>query len=359
MMKRGFIDWDKREISEEDFQKRKEKVTARMIEDGLAYLLIYGDVWQCDDIQYLSNFNTYTRDCLLVLNREGKLSLVSSMTPRDREWIAGFTPVPPQDISFDASLVKGADIMKKGGFSSGKVGLVGEFFPKILFDHLVAEFPGSDLADLSEWYRALRRAKDAAEMKLVKRAALLAENAAKVLTDPGIFKKKVRKVSAQAEWVAKSRGAEDYCLLCSTQKMGALDFPDDRNIQGHFSFSLLSQYKGCWAIMARTLVSPATEKRRKEDVRAYSTLVSSIQGAERLEDLEKGIKAAKARGWEVEMKSPIGLDFRTSILPNLREIPKEKNVVFGLTFQKMMNKDLFTYGETLCVGDEGYEVLTL
>src|SRR4030042_4076606 len=111
MMKRGFIDWDKREISEEDFQKRKERVTARMKEDGLAYLLIYGDVWQCDNIQYLSNFNTYTRDCLLVLSQEGKLSLVSSMTPRDREWIAGFTPVPPQYISFAAGLVKGSYIM--------------------------------------------------------------------------------------------------------------------------------------------------------------------------------------------------------------------------------------------------------
>lgn len=359
MMKRGFIHWDKREISDEDFQKRKERVTARMKEENLASLLIYGDVWQCDDIQYLSNFNTYTRDCLLVLSPGGELSLVSSMTPRDREWIAGCTPVPSQDISFSAGLVKGSDIMKKGGFTSGKVGFVGRFFPKVLFDHLLKEFPGSDFVDLSEWYRTLRRTKDAADIQLVKRAALLAEHAVKVLTDPGIFKKKVRRVSAQAEWAARSRGAEDYALLCSTQKMAALDFPDDRIILGHFSFSLLSQYKGCWAVAARTVVSPTTMKRRKKDVHAYSALVSSMQGAERLEDLEKGLKAAKASGWEVEIKSPVGPDFQTSIFPTLNEIPKEENMVFGLTFQKMMGKDLFAYGETLRVGDEGYEVLTL
>ena len=358
MMKRGFIHWDKREIREEDFQKRKEEVTAKMKEEGVACLLIYGDVWQCDDIQYLSNFNTYTRDCLLVLSPGGKLSLVSSMTPRDREWIVGCTPVPSQDISFSAGLVKGSDIMKKGGFTSGKVGFVGRFFPKVLFDHLLKEFPGSEFVDLSEWYRTLRCTKDAADIQLVKRAALLAEHAAKVLTDPGIFKKKVRRVSAQAEWAVRSRGGEDYSLLCSTQKMAVLDFPDDRDIQGYFSFSLLSQYKGAWAVIARTTVSPTTMKRRKEDVRAYSALVSSIQGAERLEDLEKGLKAAKARGWDVEMKSPVGPDVPMSITPGLEEIPRKKNMVFSLTFQKKMDQDLFIYGESLCVGEEGYEVLT-
>jgi len=31
MMKRGFIDWDKREINEKDFQKRKDNVIAKMM----------------------------------------------------------------------------------------------------------------------------------------------------------------------------------------------------------------------------------------------------------------------------------------------------------------------------------------
>lgn len=365
MMKRGFINWDKREISEEDFQKRKDKVIAKMRDEDLQYLFVHGDVWQCDDIQYLTNFNTYTRDCLLVLSREGKMSLISSMTPRDREWIAGYTPVANQDIFFSAGLIKGTDVMKKGGFSSGRVGLVGDFFPKVFFDHLNKEFPKGDFIDLSDRCRELRRVKDSSEIGLIKRAALLATNAAKVLTDSGIFGKKEIHLSAQAEWVVRSRGGEDYHFSCNSREAGYLDFPKDREIKNYFAFSLLTQYKGCWTMMERTLVSSEMEKKKKkeeaedDDVKAYQALVSEVQKEGSVDSLEEVIKEAKAQNWVVKINSPIGPDIPSSVISGLERVPGEKDTVFSLTFHKDIGTRLFTYGETLYVGEEGYEVWTL
>ncbi len=358
MMKRGFINWDKREVSEEDFLKRKEKVLLKMKGEDLRYLLVYGDVWQCDDVQYLTNFNTYTRDCLLVLDREGKMSLVSSMTPRDREWIAGFTPVANHDILFSAGLIKGSDVMKKGGVLSGKVGLVGHFFPKMLFEHLKEEFPNGDFRDLTEWYRTLRTVKDSSELALIKRAALLATNGAKVFSDHGIFGKNETYLSAQAEWAVRSRGGEDYHFFCHSTGAGFLDFPGQREVKEMLAFILLTQYKGCWAILGRTWVNPEAEKGKKEDVSAYRALMSETQKEGPIDRLEKLIKEAKARDWLVEIKSPVGPDTPSSVIRGLEGVPREKNSVFSVAFHRESATGLFTYGETLYVAEEGYEVLT-
>ena len=88
MMKRGFFNWDKGEVSEQVLEWRKKEALDKMKAEDLHYLLVHGDVYQCDNVQFLCNFNTYTRDCLLILSRDGELSLVSGLTLRDRKWIA-------------------------------------------------------------------------------------------------------------------------------------------------------------------------------------------------------------------------------------------------------------------------------
>ena len=128
MMKRGFLYWNEREVSREDLAARKEKVLGRMREEALDWLLVYGDISQCDNVHYLSHFNTYTRDCLLVLAAAGQMSLVSSLTLRDREWITGVTPVAAKDIYFSQGLLKASEIIAKTGFSKGRVGIVGNTF---------------------------------------------------------------------------------------------------------------------------------------------------------------------------------------------------------------------------------------
>jgi hypothetical protein len=358
MMKRGFIHWDKREVSEADFQARKDRILARMKDDGLSYLLVYGDVWQCDDVQYLCNFNTYTRDCLLVLSGEGKMSLVSSMTPRDREWIAGFTPVPAQDIFFAAGLLKGSEIMKKGGFSTGKVGLVGDFFPKVLFEHLKSEFTDAQFLDLSETYRALRTVKDSAELALIKRASLLAATGAKALQTDTAAGRKETSLSAQAEWIVRSRGGEDYHFFCTSKQPGFLDFPQDREVKDAFSFTLMTQYKGCWAVLGRTWLTPEAEKRDREAITGYRMLVSEIQKEGAVENLENLIARARAERWSVEMKAPVGPDAPSSVIPGLECVPREKNAVFSLAFHRESQAGLLAYVETIRIGEEGYEVLT-
>ena len=355
MMKRGFIFWDRREIGEDDFRKRKERIIAKMREEQLGYLLVYGDVWQSDEVRYLTNFNTYTRDCVAGLSLDGKMSIVSSMTPRDREWIAGFTPVAGQDIYFAAGLVKASDVMKKDGFTAGRIGLVGHFFPTVLFDHLEAEFPGTVFIDLTTWYRELRRVSDAADLGLVKRAALLAQGAARVLTDPGLAGKKETEASAQAEWLVRSRGGEDYVCACSSGKDGFMHFPGERRINDYFAFSLLVQYKGCWASMERTFFARGLAA---DESAALAALASGVRQGTSLEGLMKLIEEAKADQWVVAMKSPIGPDGPSSIVPCLAAAPTEVGAVFSLSFSRETEKGLLAYGETVYIGEEGYEVCT-
>ncbi len=358
MMKRGLIDWDRREIGEDVFGKRKGRILAKMAQERIAYLLVYGEIWQCDEVHYLTNFNTYTRDCVAVLASDGRLSLVSSMTPRDREWIASVSTVPGKDISFAAGLLKAADTMKKDGFSTGRVGLVGDFFPKVFYDHLGSEFPDVTFVDCTPWYRGLRIVKDSSETAMVKRASLLAVMGAKGLTGAAVFGKKEAALSAQAEWVVRSRGGEDYHFFCASGNAQALDSPSARKVAGAFAFSLLAQYKGCWSLLERTVASEELARKHEGDVRAYERLVAAVQAEGSLASLAQTIDRAKAEGWAVDIRAPLGPDARCSVIAGLDSVPREKDAVFGVSFRKDGASRFFLYGETLRAGDEGYEVLT-
>jgi hypothetical protein len=236
---------------------------------------------------------------------------------------------------------------------------VGGYFPTVLLDHLHKEFPEGDFIDLSDRYRDLRRIKDSSEMRLIKRAAILARQAARALTNPGIFGKKEADLSAQAEWMVRSRGGEDYQFSCASGETGYLDFPKGREIRDWFAFSLLTQYKGCRTLIERTSVSAEVGRKRKEDVQAYQGLVSGVQGEGSVDRLEKVIKEAEAQHWVAEIKSPIGPDTPSSVISGLGRVPREKGTVFSLTFHRETGPVPFVYGETLFIGEEGYEVWTL
>lgn len=355
-MKRGFIDWNEREITRSELSKRRDRVLERMEQENLDYLLVYGDVSQCDDVHYLSHFNTYTRDCLLVIGKEGKMSLISSLTLRDREWIANVTPIGEQDIYFSAGLIKTSEVLKMDGFSEGRIGIVGQYFPRVLYKQLTNDFSQTAFVDLSNWFRELRRVKDAAEIRLVKRAALLCEAGAKALDHTAVFEKKENVLSAQAEWIIRARGGEDYHFLCSSGKRGYLDYASDQKVEACFAFSLLAQYKGYWAQVART-VWHAPESDSNASV--YDKLVAKVQAEGDVESLEKCIAEAKNLGCVVEIKSPIGTDSGSSIIPGVAMVPSENGAIFTLLFHKGVGTGFFVYCETIHIGEEGYEVWTM
>lgn len=357
-MKRGLFNWDKGELSEQVLENRKKAVLEKMKAEDLQFLLIHGDVYQCDDVQFLCNFNTYTRDCLLIVSRNGDLSLVSGLTLRDRKWIETVTPVMGEKIFFGIGLLKGAEVIKQGGFFYGKLGLVGDFFPRVTLKHLKKEFPQATFQDLTDWYRNLRRSKDSDEKKQIKRAALIAMIGAKALDSPDVFGRSEINASAHAEWAVRSRGGEDFFLMCSTGPRGYLDFPGDVSVVDRFAFSILAQYKGCWATLQRTAVSMDIQEREKEHFEAYVSLMSNLQSESSLKSLDQSIEKARSGGWQVEIKAPIGQDTSSSVISSMDRIPTENDSVFSLSFRKETEAGLFIYGETIYIGREGYEVWT-
>lgn len=355
MMKRGFLQWNEREMSREDLAARKERVLERMREDGLDWLLVHGDISQCDNVHYLSHYNTYTRDCLLVLAAEGHMSLVSSLTLRDREWIADVTPVAAKDIFFGQGLLKTSEIVRNAGFSKGGIGLVGEYFPRVLLEHLKRELPEARLVDASDWYRAMRRVKDAAETRLVKRAGLLAVRGAGELQRPSVFGRRERVASAAAEWTIRSRGGEDYYFLCASRGRGYLDTAGDAKIEGRFVFSLLTQYMGCWAWLGRTSWANEASDRARA---AYEEIAAKVASEAGIGDLDACIEAARAKGWKVEIKAPVGTDAESSLVPALDGLLREKGAIFTLRFSTQDGQGPILYGDTVRISEDGYEVVT-
>ena len=120
-----------------------------------------------------------------------------------------------------------------------------------MFEQLKKELPRAELADLSGWYRSLRRVKDAAEVRLVKRAGLLAASGARQLLPETISGAKSGFYRLPPSGRSGRAGVR-ITIFCSTGDKGYLDAVGDAKVKGSFAFTLTTQYMGCWAWLART-----------------------------------------------------------------------------------------------------------
>jgi len=95
-MKRGLIQWNKKEVPMEEFESRIEKTKSLMESQGVDILAIYGDACQSNNLSYLTNFFPYADTGIFVLPMNKTPKIFTTHAYRNMPWFNTITWV--QDI---------------------------------------------------------------------------------------------------------------------------------------------------------------------------------------------------------------------------------------------------------------------
>ena len=244
-MKRGLVTWDKDELPPEELASRLTVVHNVVRTKGLDALVLYSDVWRCNDARYLSNYMPYWNRAFVVVPRNEKPILLCSLSPRVYPWIKTVTvhetiiasPSPP------ASLFKlGAE---RGWKRLGICDLDG--LPADLHAELTSG--NTELVDISR--AEVRQAPSKIEVQMHARAARMAREVlekelptAKARTD--------HELTGQLELQLRRAGAEDVVVLVS-DGTGTPGPPYGSAVRPHTSVVVAIEHNGHWAKVTRNV----------------------------------------------------------------------------------------------------------
>ena len=244
-MKRGLVTWDKGELPPEELASRLTVVHNVVRTKGLDALVLYSDVWRCNDARYLSNYMPYWNRAFVVVPRDEKPILLCSLSPRVYPWIKTVTvhetiiasPSPP------ASLFKlGAE---RGWKRLGICDLDG--LPADLHAELTSG--NAELVDISR--AEVRQAPSKIEVQMHARAARMAREVlekelptAKARTD--------HELTGQLELQLRRAGAEDVVVLVS-DGTGTPVPPYGSAVRPHTSVVVAIEHNGHWAKVTRNV----------------------------------------------------------------------------------------------------------
>ena len=244
-MKRGLVTWDKSELPPEELASRLAVVHNVVRTKGLDALVLYSDVWRCNDARYLSNYMPYWNRAFVVVPRDEKPILLCSLSPRVYPWIKTVTvhetivasPSPP------ASLFKlGAE---RGWKRLGICDLDG--LPADLHAELTSG--NTELVDISR--AEVRQAPSKIEVQMHARAARMAREVlekelptAKARTD--------HELTGQLELQLRRAGAEDVVVLVS-DGTGTPVPPYGSAVRPHTSVVVAIEHNGHWAKVTRNV----------------------------------------------------------------------------------------------------------
>jgi len=257
-MKRGLVTWDKGELPPEELASRLAVVHNVVRTKGLDALVLYSDVWRCNDARYLSNYMPYWNRAFVVVPRDEKPILLCSLSPRVYPWIKTVTvhetiiasPSPP------ASLFKlGAE---RGWKRLGICDLDG--LPADLHAELTSG--NTELVDISR--AEVRHAPSKVEVQMHSRAARMAREVlgkelanAKAQTD--------HELTGQLELQLRRAGAEDVVVLVSDGTRTPVP-PCGSAVRPHTSVVVAIEHNGHWAKVTRNVAGVTSSLPARGDV---------------------------------------------------------------------------------------------
>lgn len=293
-MKRGLIEWDKSELSEEEFSSRIKKTRRLMRAEGLDAIAVYGDAYQPGNLSYLTNFVPYADTGIFVLPVAGSPKLFTTHAYRNIPWFKTITWL--KDIVCTNDLGKDfTDYLNSLDLNHRKIGLIPtRDFPFPIYE-LLKEQLGCDLIDLTRVFEDLRAVKSNTEMKFTREAAKIAVASYKRLRE--VFRPGMTgyDLAAEVELTARQSAAEDLLFFIQQDKaLSGLTLPKSQAIEELCCVEISIEYKGYWAKLGRTLISDNVstdyEERNQEFLLRYRNVVEGFHQGQTLETFSQDLK---------------------------------------------------------------------
>lgn len=282
-------------------EARIARLRTEMQAAGLDAFILYTNIARPAAVTWLTGFTPYWSESLLLVPREGRLTLTTAMTNRVADWIRSTNPVsdvtstPKPGALLGEILAKDPMVKRVGVLELD--GLAAE-----LSDHLAAAVPAAAWTDASALFAGLRREIDDHERGLIARADALASAA---LAQPGAASAAdAGSLSGLVEQHARLGGAEEAYIavapdLASGSKFARISRPVA--LGARFAVRASVAYKGSWV---RRVLTIAKDDASAQAEKWFSDFIPALKpgtpfGAQLAESL-KSLPSARVSSWMVE-----------------------------------------------------------
>lgn len=239
-MKRGLVQRDPREISDEEWSGRTSALQAELASAGLDLALVYGDVFRSDDIGYLTNLCIYWNEGILAVPREGESAFLTKLSPRVHTWMRKISTLTDLRSGRSFTQLLGEFVADR---PAGTVGFVdAALWPAGTLAELREVLTGWDVRLLGPVVGALREAPSAAEVALLRQAGA---TLAGVVDGAASAQQSMEDLVADVELALRSNGFTDVYV-----------HPDAAS-DGLSSLEVFGQYRNLWICAGRTYAGPA------------------------------------------------------------------------------------------------------
>lgn len=235
------FDWEERRkwlelpMPAEEFEGRVARLQEAMAGEGFDALAVYGGLNDPHNVRYLSNFEAWWGDAIVIVPARGEPILLTNSifhgepmhSNVQTTWLKDLrvTPHPHSTASPKNTADMAADALSELGVSTGTIGLVGhQTIPAYLDRQLAQRLAAATLRPATHLLKAMRRIKSAEEVRILREAARIAEQglvAALNAVRPGVTESELAAAAAAACLAA---GAEhlNYGIMCSAGPRSSL-----------------------------------------------------------------------------------------------------------------------------------------
>ena len=278
-MRRGLISWSKAELPECVLDARRGRAQAAMAQAGVDVLAVYTQPARAAGVSWFTGFIPYWNQCILLLPRTGRPTLVAGLSNRVSDWVMRNAHIeavaPSPNIGAEAGRIVRAsnaravvaipDLDTVPGGIVAPIGANG-----------VAVIDGTALME------RLRAPADAAELALSFKAASIAHAA---LAEAGGGETDAASLVGTIDGAARRLGAEEvYVALAPdlARDTSLIRLEGTAALAPRFAARVSLAYKGVWVRMVRTLGREGGE----ESAAALERFATCVAGLPRTEGFD-------------------------------------------------------------------------
>jgi len=259
-MRRGLMGWDEDELPLGVLDARLRRLRGAMQANGLDGLILYTNLVRPSAVSYVTGFTPYWSEGILLVGRDGAPAFATALSKRVANWIRTVTPVGEIVTNPQPGAVVGQRIAAAAMRRVGVLEL--DAFPSGPNDDLCGAAPGCEFVDATVMFAEFRRARDAAELRLVGRADEIAVAALDEADGAG---GDAGAIVGAVEKHARLAGAEEAYIaiapaLASDTRM--IRAAPGRALTDPFALRASIAYKGHWVRRTRTFVADAALRQR-------------------------------------------------------------------------------------------------
>lgn len=310
------MDWNKELLPAKALEERRGTLMAIAKEQGIAAVIVYGDVYSSDELSYYMNYAPYWCNSAAVFTSDGDAYMVTGHNDRVNPWISELTGLPIEKLLASGFRVpqRLADSLKTKYPEGARIGLVGKYVLGAVEKKLTES--GFEVIAMDDMVVPALNQADESYVKTVKKAMEIINGAVaegiSVMNTKDVSQKVV---CAEIEYYARKNGAMDVILYTSEDGC-AFSLPEAAEAgSGVWNVYVLMQYLGVWVSYGLTM---GTDQRQAQDVREVLRKAA--------ETIVPGKVIAAADGYKITVKSRM-LSDTISSLNTVSEAVAENQVI--------------------------------